>query len=52
MNDTTKKNNEIDYENMDDLPISDHFEWQFIQEQKTVMADIIEIETQDEWLAA
>jgi len=52
MNDTTKINNEIDYENMDDLPISDHFEWQYIQEQKTIMADITEEETQDEWLAA
>ncbi len=52
MNDTAKINNEIDYENMDDLPLSDHFEWQYIQEQKTKMTDIIELETQDEWLAA
>jgi hypothetical protein len=25
---------DIDYEHMDDLPLSDHFEWRYFQEEK------------------
>ncbi len=50
MNKITNIDTEIDYENMDDLPISDHFEWQFIQTESALT--VIKEDMQDEWLAA
>ena len=50
MNEVTNIDTDIDYENMDDLPLSDHFEWQFIQTESACTA--IKQDVQDEWLAA
>lgn len=30
---------DIDYENMDDLPLSEHFEWSFLQVEEKVSED-------------
>lgn len=50
MTNTTKINTDIDYENMDDLPLSGHFEWQYFQIE---MVDVCPVDDQqDEWLAA
>lgn len=49
MND--QDNIEIDYEIMDDLPISEHFEWRFFQVDEVVMTKNSN-DDQIEWQAA
>ncbi len=46
-----QSNIDIDYENMDDLPISEHFEWHFFQVDEVVVTKELTDE-QIEWQAA
>ena len=41
---------DIDYEHLDDLPLSDHFEWRYFQVEKDDTAD--SDDGQVEWQAA
>ncbi len=47
---TEQTNTDIDYEQMDDLPITEHFEWHLLQIEETVNND--STEDQSEWQAA
>lgn len=47
MNEVTYIDTDIDYENMDDLPLSDHFEWQFYQAESAETVN--SVDSQDEW---
>ena len=40
---------DIDYEHMDDLPLSAHFEWRYLQEEKVETDD--SNDEQNEWQA-
>jgi len=48
---TTQVDNDIDYEQMDDLPLSEHFEWHFFQVDEIVTENSSDIQI-DEWQAA
>jgi len=61
MNKVTYIDTDIDYEHMDDLPLSDHFEWQFYQTEQVLPDDSVDtqdkwsdisVDFQDDWLAA
>ena len=41
---------DLDYEHLDDLPLSDHFEWRYLQVEKTDTDD--SDDEQVEWQAA
>ncbi len=47
-----KTNIDIDYENMDDLPLCEHFEWHFFQVDEEVTISENSNDDQVEWLAA
>ena len=40
MNEQGKIINDIDYEHMDDLPLSDHIEWNHLQTKKMITEDL------------
>lgn len=48
---TEQPNIDIDYENMDDLPLSEHFEWHFFQVDEVAATKNV-IDDQIEWQAA
>ena len=47
---TDQSNADIDYENLDDLPITEHFEWQYFQAEEVIAKDSIDEPL--EWQAA
>ena len=40
MNEQANIINDIDYEHMDDLPLSDHIEWNHFQAEKMITEDL------------
>ena len=48
---TKQTNIDIDYEHMDDLPLSEHFEWRFFQVDKVVVTKKLNDDHAAEWQA-